>query len=168
MLPAVVVGVIVLGILLGQKVVVVSSSALLLSAVIVTNTVYETFLMFLLGYALVEFPRAIWDRSNLDKYLLKIQMKAAAEFKDIADTQLNVSLVVADVLKTQKMVSKRFINNMMFSINIITHCLAFYSCRQTCNGRYGYSYFWYVLLHYVNKYYLFSLNKYGLLLRMPY
>ena len=42
-------GVIILGILLGQKVVSSNSDALKLTAVIVTNTVYELGLMFLLG-----------------------------------------------------------------------------------------------------------------------
>ena len=50
--PGLVAGVIILGILIDQKVVTSNSDALMLAAVIVTNTVYETFLMFLLGYAL--------------------------------------------------------------------------------------------------------------------
>ena len=102
--PGVIAGVIILGILLGQHVVADNSSALLLAAVIVTNTVYETILMFLLGYALIEFPREIWNCSDLDNYLLRVQQKAASEFKDIQDAQLAVSLVVSDCLKTNKMV----------------------------------------------------------------
>lgn len=57
--------------------------------------------MFLLGYALVEFPRSIWQQSNLDGYLLRTQIKAASDFKDISEAQLSVSLAVSDVLKTK-------------------------------------------------------------------
>ena len=102
--PGAVAGGIVLAILIGQNVV-ASTDALMLAAVIVTNTVYETFLMFLLGYALIEYPRAIWNASDLDKYLLMVQQRASAEFKSIQDAQLTVSLCVSDVLKTSKMIN---------------------------------------------------------------
>lgn len=42
------------------------ANALKLTAVIVTNTVYELGLMFLLGYSLVEFPRSIWLESDVE------------------------------------------------------------------------------------------------------
>ena len=109
--PGLIAGVIVLGILIGQNVVTSNSDALMLAAVIVTNTVYETMLMFLLGYALIEYPREIWNSSDLEKYLLRVQMKAAAEFKDIQDSQLTVSLCVSDVLKTNKMVKFYWLRN---------------------------------------------------------
>jgi hypothetical protein len=51
----IVAGLIVLAILLGQNVV-SGFSALQLAIVIVTNGIYEFFLMFLLSYGLVEFP----------------------------------------------------------------------------------------------------------------
>lgn len=98
-------GAIILGVLIDQHVVASSGSALMLTAVIVTNTVYETFLMFLLGYALIEYPREIWNQSNIDSHLLRVQQRASAEFKAIQDAQLSVSLCVSDVLKTAKMVS---------------------------------------------------------------
>eukprot|EP01035_Chromulina_nebulosa_P002873 gene2873-3925_t len=101
MAPGVAAGLIVLGILLGQNVVGNNTDALKLAAVIVTNTVYEAFLMFLIAYALIEYPRTIWSQSDLDQYLQQTQNKAAAEFKDISDTKLEVSLVVASVLKTK-------------------------------------------------------------------
>jgi uncharacterized membrane protein AbrB (regulator of aidB expression) len=59
--PAVVGGII-LAILIGQKVVSSNSDALKLTLIVLTNTIYETFLMFLLGYSLVEFPRWIWSQ----------------------------------------------------------------------------------------------------------
>lgn len=101
----VIAGVIILSILIAKKVVDNNASALELSAVIVTNTIYETILMFLLGYGLVEFPRSLWLNSSLDGYLLKIQNKASYEFKNISDAQLNVSLVVSDVIKTKEQVA---------------------------------------------------------------
>jgi hypothetical protein len=94
-------GCIILGILIGQKVVPGNVAALKLAAVIVTNTIYELGLMFLLGYSLVEYPRSLWSMSDIRGYLLSVQMKAASEFKAISEHQLSVSLVVADVLKTK-------------------------------------------------------------------
>ncbi len=62
----VVAGVIILIILIKKNVVQNSSTAALqLTAVIVTNTLYESFLMFLLGYGLVEFPRNIWRAADI-------------------------------------------------------------------------------------------------------
>ena len=104
MAPGVAAGLIVLGILLGQNIVGNNADALKLAAIIVTNTVYEAFLMFLIAYALIEYPRTIWSQSDLDLYLQQTQNKAAAEFKDISDTKLEVSLVVASVLKTKTQV----------------------------------------------------------------
>ena len=57
--------------------------------------------MFLLGYGLVQYPRHLWMQSNLDYYLLRTQMRASSDFKAIGESQLNVSLVVADVMKTK-------------------------------------------------------------------
>lgn len=99
-----VVGCIILGILIGQKVVSADADALKLTAVLLTNTIYELGLMFLLGYALVEYPRTLWTMSNLEKYLLQVQTRASSQFKDISDAQLNVSFAVADVLKTKSSV----------------------------------------------------------------
>ncbi len=96
----VIAGVIILAILIGQKVVPGTSSAMMLAAIIVTNCIYETFLMFLLAYGLVEFPRSVWIFSNFEQYLLKIQMKATADYKQIAEHRLSVSLEVSHVRKT--------------------------------------------------------------------
>lgn len=138
--PGLVAGVIILGILIDQKVVTSNSDALMLAAVIVTNTVYETFLMFLLGYALIEYPREIWNMSDIDKYLLRVQTRASAEFKSIQDAQLSVSLCVSDVLKTAKMItthSEQDIQNAMailvagknsffsFYYSVLYYCIMF-------------------------------------------
>eukprot|EP01038_Epipyxis_sp_PR26KG_P013392 gene13392-17956_t len=97
-------GGVILGILIGKKVVPADGNALKLSAVIVTNTVYEAMLMFLLGYALVEFPRSIWNMSDLNKYLLATQTKASMDFKAISDAEFEIGIVVANVIKTKAQV----------------------------------------------------------------
>lgn len=97
-------GAIILGILIDQKIVGDNAEALKLTAIILTNTIYESGLMFLLGYSLIELPRSLWQISDLDRYLLSVQMKAASEFKDISEAQLSVSLAVADVIKTKAQV----------------------------------------------------------------
>ena len=57
--------------------------------------------MFLLGYGLVQYPRSLWMQSDLDYFLLRTQMRASSDFKAIAESQLSVSLVVSDVMKTK-------------------------------------------------------------------
>jgi len=78
-------GCIILGILIGQKVVPGNVEALKLAAVIVTNTIYELGLMFLLGYSLVEYPRSLWSMSDIRGYLLSVQMKAASESRRLVN-----------------------------------------------------------------------------------
>ena len=77
-------GLIVLGILLKEKVV-EQGDALMLAAVIVTNTVYEIFLVFLMSYGLVEFPRLLWNMADYNFYLLSTQMVATSDYKAISD-----------------------------------------------------------------------------------
>lgn len=113
-------GLIVLGIILGQHILPAKASALKLTAVIVTNIVYEFFLMFLLAYAFIEFPRSIWAKSNLDAYLLKTQQKAAADFKNISEAQLTVSLVVSDILKTKSSLSGQADPQLLHAMDILT------------------------------------------------
>lgn len=76
--------------------------ALKLLAVILTNTCFETFLMFLLAYGLVEYPRYVWNLSNIDKELLRAQLSASSDFKAMTDAQLEISLEVSNVLKTKE------------------------------------------------------------------
>ena len=66
--------------------------------------------MFLLGYGLVQYPRHLWMQSNLDYYLLRTQMRASSDFKAIGESQLNISLVVADVMKTKAEVRNTYIH----------------------------------------------------------
>jgi hypothetical protein len=97
---------IILGILLGKHIVPSDGDALKLTLIILTNSIYEIGLMFLLAYSLVEYPRSIWLQSNYRDYLLKVQSKASHQFKIIKDTQFDVSMVVADVLKTKDAVKE--------------------------------------------------------------
>ena len=92
----VIAGLIVLGILLGQHVV-SGTSALMLAAVITTNAVYEFFLMFLIAYGLVEFPRTIWNQSNIEYSLLLAQMKATYDYKEISDYKINIQEEISKV-----------------------------------------------------------------------
>jgi len=98
---AIVVALILLGVLIGQKVVPASAAALELSLIIVTNIIYEAFLMFLLGYGLVEFPRGLWMHGNLKRSLTHAQTIAYNDFKNMSNSQIAISQVVANILKTK-------------------------------------------------------------------
>lgn len=97
-------GVIILSILVGEKILPFNGEAIQLAAVIVTNTVYETMLMFLLGFGLISYPRSLWDSSSIQFSKLRTEMIASSEFKKLSDASLEVSLVVSDVMKTRKQV----------------------------------------------------------------
>lgn len=97
MIAGVVVGIIVLGILLGEHVTPADANTLQLAAVIVTNTVYESFLMFLLAYGLVEYPRSLWNTADLKYHLLLTQMKAASDYKDISDYKIEIQQDIGKV-----------------------------------------------------------------------
>ena len=98
---AVIVGGIILGVLIGEKVLPGDQSALLLTTVLITNTIYETFLMFLLGYGLVAFPMTLWSYSDNAGRVLRIQNAVAGDFKNLSESSFNVSQAVADVYKTK-------------------------------------------------------------------
>jgi hypothetical protein len=98
----VIVGLVILYLLISEKIVPGDGEALKLTAIIVTNTVYEAFLMFLLGYGLVEFPRLLWNSADLNFRLTSVRNKAASDFKDITDCHFNISLEVANALQTNK------------------------------------------------------------------
>jgi hypothetical protein len=66
-----IVGVVVLGILISQKILEKDASSIELVAIIITNVMYESFLMFLMGYGLVELPRSVWLSGSLERYTHK-------------------------------------------------------------------------------------------------
>ena len=99
-------GLIVFGLLVGTHTVDASSTAgLSLTSVILTNILYESFLMFLLAYGLIGLPRDLWLEADYESSLIRAQNKAAADYKDIAEHRFNVSIAVADVLKTREQCS---------------------------------------------------------------
>ena len=98
---ALIAGIVVLASLLATKVLPPDANAILVTAIIVTNIIYEFLLMFLLGFGLVEFPRNLWIQSNTESSLKIYQMTAAKEFADIADKQLDISLIISNILKTK-------------------------------------------------------------------
>lgn len=99
--PAIVVGIIACIVLFAQKIIVVNYDALMLVVVIVTNSMNQIIIMFVLGYALIEYPRSLWAASNLEDELLRLQVKASMLFKELLDAQLTISITVADVLVTK-------------------------------------------------------------------
>jgi hypothetical protein len=102
-----VIGVIVLAILLGTNVIENSSSAVLLAVVLMSNTLNLFLLVFLLGYALIAFPRSLWDSANLDGELSRAQARAAAQFANLNDLTVEQSQTVADVRKTKQFLDTR-------------------------------------------------------------
>lgn len=115
----VIAGVIVLGILLGEHVV-SGTSALMLAAVVTTNAVYQFFLMFLLAYGLVEFPRAIWNNSNVEYSLLLTQMKATYDYKEISDYKINIQEEISKVRYFKDQMSKGSpSSNLKYAIEIL-------------------------------------------------
>jgi hypothetical protein len=112
-------GLIILGILIGTHVTSGDSGALQLSAVIVTNTVYETMLMFLLAYGLAQFPQMLWYSADLNYSLLQAQMRASTSFKRLGDASLDVSLVVSDVMKTKKHLEQQNNSNLADAMRVL-------------------------------------------------
>ncbi len=107
----VLIGAIILYVLIQQKVVPGDTAALTLTAVILTNTIYESFLMFLLGYGLVEFPRMFWRASYLENRLKLVQTKAASDFKDIQDAHFEIAMQVANAKKTSQELDMKHAGN---------------------------------------------------------
>ena len=104
-LAALILGGITLILLVHFKVMSSDLGALQLSAVIITNTIYEFFLMFLLGYGLIEYPRRYWLDADIDGQLQRTQIKASADFADIRDGQVNMSIEYANAIKTNEKLS---------------------------------------------------------------
>ena len=118
-IAGIVVGVIILIVLIHENVVSADGEALQLAAVIVTNTIYEFFLMFLLGYGLVAFPAMVWYDADYKYKFERIQLMAASNFVDIQDSQLNISLEVANALKTKQLMEKERDEDLNFAIDTI-------------------------------------------------
>jgi len=101
-----IVGLIMLAILIGQKAVPSSADALKMAAVILTNIVYESFLMFLLGFGLVEFPKEVWISSSAERSLSVAETKAAFDLKAASDALWDVTNLGGSVILTKKVVEQ--------------------------------------------------------------
>ena len=44
--------------------------------------------MFFLAYGMIEFPRSLWNKSDLNYCLLAAQMKATNDYQEIADNKI--------------------------------------------------------------------------------
>lgn len=100
-------GLIFFGILVGEGVVDANANAVLLTIVLLSNTAGLVVIMLLLGYGLVSFPQMLWHKGNIKRQLNMAQQKAATRFKDLGDISLNMSMTVADVMKTKQEVSAK-------------------------------------------------------------
>ena len=105
--PYAIAGLIVLGILIGEKILPSDGNALLFSIIIISNTLNLFALMFVLGYGLVAYPLMVWQSASSQTSLLKAQQHAAAQFKRLNDISVEVSQLVANVKKTKHHLSNQ-------------------------------------------------------------
>lgn len=94
------------GILIGTKSVETNSTAIFLTSVLLTNTVWMGFLVLLLGYGLVMFPRDMWKKGNFEQRLLRIQYEIAQEFINVTKSYSEIFLCLANIQKTKDELSK--------------------------------------------------------------
>lgn len=114
-----VIGLILLAILVGQKTVPNDADALKLSAVLLTNICYESFLMFLLGFGLIEFPKEVWIASNIEKSLTIAETKAAFDIKAASDSMWLSQKLSGNVILTKKMVEQYGDPKMQHAISVL-------------------------------------------------
>ena len=105
--PYLIAGLIILGILIGEKILPSDGDALLFAIIIVSNTLNLFALMFVLGYGLVAYPLMLWQSASSKTALLKAQQQAAAQFKRFNDISVEVSQLVADAKKTKHHLSNQ-------------------------------------------------------------
>lgn len=96
------------GILIGSDAVKTNSKAILLTSILLTSTVWISFLMLLLGYGFIMFPVTIWQRCNFEQRLIRIQHEIAQEFENVTHAYSDIFLCISNIQKTQKE-----INNMV-------------------------------------------------------
>lgn len=99
-LIVIVAGSIIFGILVGKHIIKANINAILVSTIVITNTIWLTYLMILLGYGFVIFPIRMWENSSYSKQLERIQHKASSLYEDMRDTSSEISICVANILKT--------------------------------------------------------------------
>lgn len=102
--PAIVIGLILLGVLIGMKEVPSSAVGLKTTLVTMTTLIFETILMFLLGYGYIELPKSLWKQGSTEAMLLKMQAKAATDFVAFQAAQMDCQKQASSVLKTKEKV----------------------------------------------------------------
>lgn len=102
----IVIGSIFFGILVGENVIEPNIDAVLLVTIIMTNTLGLTFLMMLLGYGFIIFPIRMWENGSYSKQLNNVQHKASILYQEMRDDSVDISLCVANVLKTAEYLKK--------------------------------------------------------------
>jgi len=102
--PAIVIGLILLGVLIGMKEVPSSAVGLKTTLVTMTTLIFETILMFLLGYGYIELPKSLWKQGSPEAMLLKMQAKAATDFVAFQAAQMDCQKQASSVLKTKEKV----------------------------------------------------------------
>eukprot|EP01038_Epipyxis_sp_PR26KG_P004409 gene4409-6236_t len=127
-----VIGGIIFGILLANKGL-HNVEALKLAAVVATNSVYQTILMFLLAYALYEFPRRLWADADLDGSLIRLQERATNEFKCVSEAEMELQIIVAHVLKTKQYLKSCHDEEILHAIDVL-----YLECpREYTSDRFG-------------------------------
>lgn len=123
MVAGMVFGAIFFGILVGEGVVKPDGEAVLLTVILISNTCYLLVMTLFIGYGLVALPEHLWEKGNLTRTLNVMEQKAAARYKTLGDTSINVGLVVADVMKTKAEVCVCGCVSMCLCICLIYVCM---------------------------------------------
>lgn len=114
----IVIGSIFFGILVGKHVIEANINAFLLTSILITNTVGLIVLVFLLGYGLIMFPKTIWNLGDYKKTLEKMQYLASMEYENMSDARFEISLCVADILKTKNEFPNKFDTELNYLIKM--------------------------------------------------
>ena len=101
-----IIGTIFFSILVGCKVINFSVDAILLTSILITNTMWSIFLIFLLGYGLIMYPVSVWNRNDLNTRLLKIQYQAAIEFGKLTKSYSDIFLCIIDIKRTKRLLEE--------------------------------------------------------------
>lgn len=94
------------GILVGENIIKPNMNAVLLSTIIITNTIWLTFLMILLGYGFIIFPIRMYEYSSYYTQLDTIQHNASYLYENMKNDSIDISICVADILKTNDFLQK--------------------------------------------------------------
>lgn len=90
------------GILVGSGTINASTDAILLTSILLTNTMWSTFIMFLLGYGLIMYPISVWNKSDISSRLIKKQYNAAVEFEKLTKAYSDIFLCISDIKRTKR------------------------------------------------------------------